>query len=231
MVRPMSSAAQHPNTEADTEAGQAVYSPWVLRVYDFWVLALSNRLAWRCSSPRILAHYDAHVGARHLDVGVGSGWFLDRARFPGSPELWLLDLNANSLRFTAERVARYQPKSVRADVLAPVDLPAGHFESIALNYLMHCLPGGFESKGAAFAHLAPALAPEGVLFGSTILNVGVDHNLFGRKLVSVYNDKGIFGNASDDLEGLRAALERSFEIVDIEVVGTVALFSARQPKS
>jgi hypothetical protein len=61
----------------DVEAGQRVYTPLTLRVYDLFVLGFSNRLVWRCPSSNLLERYESHVGARHLDVGVGTGWFLD----------------------------------------------------------------------------------------------------------------------------------------------------------
>ncbi len=67
---------------ADVERGQQIYTPLVLRVYDVFVLGLSNRFAWRCPSRTMLERYNRHVGRRHLDLGVGTGWFLDRCRWP-----------------------------------------------------------------------------------------------------------------------------------------------------
>lgn len=65
-------------------AGQAVYTKRVLHVYDLFVLGFSNRFVWRCPTPALLAHYDRHVTANHLDVGVGTGYFLDRCHFPSA---------------------------------------------------------------------------------------------------------------------------------------------------
>jgi len=67
----------------EVEAGQRVYTPLMLRVYDLFVLGFSNRFVWRCRSSKMLERYDSHVGARHLDVGVGTGWFLDHCRWTG----------------------------------------------------------------------------------------------------------------------------------------------------
>ena len=102
-----------------------VYTPFLLRVYDVWVLGVSNRLAWRCPSRRLVEWYNRHVGRRHLDIGVGTGYFLDRCRFPDGPpqRLTLVDRNPNSLTWAAERVERYQPETFEADVLQP--LPPG----------------------------------------------------------------------------------------------------------
>jgi hypothetical protein len=213
----------------EVEAGQRVYTPLTLRVYDLFVLGFSNRFVWRCRSSEMLARYDTHVGARHLDVGVGTGWFLDRCSWPvESPSITLLDLNEHSLSAASDRIRRYAPATVQANVLDPVDLGDSHFDSIGANFLFHCLPGELEWKAATVAsHLRPYLASGGVLFGSTILGRGVRHNLLGRRLMRLYNRKGIFSNVEDDRPGLEQGLATELTDVAIEVVGTVALFSGR----
>ncbi|MCK6519390.1 class I SAM-dependent methyltransferase [Myxococcota bacterium] len=215
-----------------THAGQAVYSASFLNIYDLWVHGVSNRVLWRCPTERLVAHYDQHVSANHLDVGVGTGLLLDRCSFPtSSPRVVLCDLNENSLAHCAQRIARYSPTTVRADVLQPLpgELAPGSFDSVGLNYLLHCLPGDIPGgKWAAFDSLKAALKPEGVLFGSTILGAGISPNLAAQGVLKLYNSRGIFGNDADDLATLRAELERRFTRVHIEVVGLVALFTARR---
>jgi len=53
----------------ETYAGQAIYNPVTLALYDIVVLGVSNRLIWRCPTPRILRLYNQHVTDNHLDVG------------------------------------------------------------------------------------------------------------------------------------------------------------------
>ena len=69
-------------TAEQVEAGQAVYTKPLLASYDLLVLGLSNRMIWRCPTKHLLALYDRSVTSNHLDVGVGTGFFLDRCRFP-----------------------------------------------------------------------------------------------------------------------------------------------------
>jgi hypothetical protein len=117
---------------------------------------------------------------------------------------------------------------VRANVLDPLPLGDARFESVAANYLLHCLPGQIDSKAATLAaNVRPYLEPGGVLFGSTILGRGVTHTRMGRRLMKIYNAKGIFSNAEDDERRLRQGLAATFADVQIEVVGAVALFAAR----
>ena len=88
-----------------TEAGQAVYSPMVLRTYDWIVLGLSNRFLWRCPTAELLGLYDRNVTERHLDIGVGTGYFLDKAKWPvAKPVITLLDLNLNCLTTASRRI-------------------------------------------------------------------------------------------------------------------------------
>jgi hypothetical protein len=63
--------------------GQAVYTARTLRAYDAVVVNLSNSLAWRCPARKILAQYNRHISDAHLDVGPGTGYYLDRCRVPG----------------------------------------------------------------------------------------------------------------------------------------------------
>ena len=86
-------------------------------------------------------------------------------------------------------------------------------------------------KATVLANLKPCLNSSGVLFGATVLGDAAGHNGFGSKLMAVYNKKGIFGNRSDTAAGLRQALEKHFATDSVEVVGKVALFSARTPSS
>ncbi len=213
-------------TPAQVEAGQAVYTRRALSSYDFTVLNVSNRFIWRCPTRHLEAHYARHVAADHLDVGVGSGFFLDRCRFPAAtPRVALMDLNANALAFTGERIARYAPEIYQRNVLEPIRIEAPPFDSVGMNYLLHCLPGTIASKGVVFDHLKALMSPGAVLFGSTLLQGGVPRTWPARRLMEIYNAKGIFSNREDHLDGLREALEARFINVSIEVVGCAALFA------
>jgi ubiquinone/menaquinone biosynthesis C-methylase UbiE len=208
-------------------AGQAVYNRLVLATYDMLVLGLSCRLAWRCPKAEMLAQYDRNVGQRHLEIGVCTGYFLERCQFPDPrPRITLLDLNPTVLRVGAARLSRYRPTSVRADALQPLPVPAGQLDSVGMNFLLHCLPGDWPAKGSVFAHAAMALQPGGRAFGSTILGRGVATNPLARTLMRTYNRKGIFNNREDDLAGLEQQLASHFAEYRVAVRSTVALFEA-----
>ena len=217
---------------AAVKAGQAVYTRPVLAIYDFLVLTVSNRWIWRCPTPRLEARYRAHLSANHLDVGVGTGYFLDRCPFPApNPRLALMDLNPTALAHAAARVARHGPETYRRNVLEPIPFDGPKFDSIAVNYLLHCLPGSIAEKAVALDHLRALLNPGGVLFGSTILSSGVPVTGSARRLMAFYNRKGVFSNLQDDHAGLERELRARFDQVAIETAGSVALFVAQGPSS
>lgn len=222
----------YPHTaRLDPRPGAAVYNKGVLSLYDPVVLGFSNTCLWRCPTRELLRVYDAHVSDRHLDVGVGSGYFLDRCRFPvAHPTLALLDFSEGSLRFTEHRVRRYAPVSYRADILQPLDpalIDLAPFRSIGLNYVLHCLPGSLHDKARVFGHLRGLLAPDGVLFGSTILGRPAPRGLLARRVMALYNRRGIFSNDHDTLEALEQGLAAHFDQHEVHVRGSVALFVAR----
>ena len=105
----------------DASSGAAVYTPATLALYDLLVLGFSNSFVWNCPSRLILDLYDQHVSPKHLDIGVGTRYFMDRCRFPASPKIALVDLNPNSLEKAARRLRRYAPSCHVGDALELFD--------------------------------------------------------------------------------------------------------------
>jgi hypothetical protein len=93
-------------------------------------------------------------------------------------------------------------------------------------YVLHCLPGDLAGKAVVFDHLAATLREGGVVFGATVLGRGVARAGPARRLMAAYNARGIFGNADDDPDTLRAVLAARYRRVEIEIIGCVALFAA-----
>lgn len=210
-------------------AGQREYSPVFLRIYDPLILGLFSPFVWRCPTTHLVGRYRQHVGRRHLDVGPGTGYFLERASLPDRSSVTLLDPNANVLGHASQRLQRLNVTTVEADVLKPLPVQ-GPFDSAALNGVLHCLPGPLSRKAAAIANVAAVLAPTGVLFGASILGNSGRHTWLARRMVRANNRRGTFDNGDDTEEGLRQILEASFERVDMETVGSMAVFAARNPR-
>jgi SAM-dependent methyltransferase len=209
--------------------GSLAFTRPPLLIYDLSVLWFSNTFVWKCPTTLILDFYNQHVASRHLEVGVGTGYFLDKCRFPVPvPDITLVDLSRDSLHLSASRINRYQPHTICANVLQPLPLDTP-FESIGMNYVLHCLPGTMRDKAAVFRHLQSLLSNDGVLFGTTILGKDVPQGVLARSFNNTYNRTGIFSNLEDGTAELRTMLQRHFRVVTLDVVGCVAFFSARNP--
>src|SRR6202140_5358392 len=137
-------------------------------------------------------------------------------------------LNPHSLAKSAKRLRRYNPSCYMGNALQRIDIGMSGFDSVSLNYLLHCLPGNLASKSIVFEHVKPLLRDGGVIFGSTILGEGVRHNLLAKQLMKIYNATGIFSNLSDRQSDLEAGLKAHFDEHTIHIAGCVALFSARR---
>jgi len=208
----------------------AIYTPSMLALYDVLVHGLSNRFAWRCPTQDLLGLYRDNLSANHLEAGVGTGFFLDRAGRAAFDRLVLLDINRHCLDRAGRRLARFRPALLEANLLAPIQGDIAPFASVGLTYVLHCLPGGMQEKLIAIDHLRPLMRPGAILFGATILGRGGTPNLAARTLLGLYNAKGVFNNRSDDFDALAQGLDRRFEQVDIELRGCVALFCVTEAR-
>ena len=97
--------------------------------------------------------------------------------------------------------------------------------------MLHCQPGPLPRKAAAVANAAAVLAPTGVLFGASILGPCGRHTWLSRSILKANNRRGTFDNLGDTQEGLAEILEASFERVELETVGSMAIFAATNPRT
>ena len=212
---------------AAVAAGHSFYSRRSLRIYDVLILGWFSRTAWRCPAGRIVRLYDRHVTGNHLDIGVGTGYFLDRCRFPTpEPRIVLLDINTDCLDAASNRLARYRPERIHASVLERFPDAVGAVDSVSLTHLLHCLPGAMADKAVVLDHVKTVLNPRGVVFGATLLQGGVRRNWYAGSVMKFNNRRGIFSNTADTADALTTALNDRFEDVQVQIIGCVATFAA-----
>lgn len=197
---------------------------------------------WGCATDEVtLPFFKSNIGPRHMDVGVGTGYYPVQVRKnekegkepPQWPEqLLLVDLNSNCTNMAAARVgAEGCTRTLVTDILRPIpEATKGEkYDSISLMNLLHCLPGSTEYKSRAFSNLKPFLKEDGTLFGGTILGKGVKHNILGKAIMWLFNYNGMFHNWGDGKEEFLRVLRQEFGNVEHVVVGRILLFTAKQP--
>lgn len=213
----------------DIDSGHRVYTPRLLRWYDLLVHGVSNRWFWSCPTSLLEAWFDEHATDNHLDIGVGTGYFPDHCSvFSPGARIGLLDANPNCLAVAAAKLKRYQVETYEANLAQPIEQPREPFASVSLMYVLHCLPGDIAFRQRVVAHAASVLVPDGKLFGATVLGQPCPSSWLGRQVMASYNRRGIFGNEHDTQASLRDVLETCLANVEIEQLGSVALFAGRK---
>lgn len=201
---------------------------------------------WRIAESNIHSLYSNNVGAKHAEIGVGTGLFLSKDALSTCKSVTLMDLNQNSLNVCEKRILSSYLTDNRApnvnkliaDITTEVSL-ASHkqkYDSVAANFLFHCLHGSsLNDKQPEFKNCAALHSSNGAFFGSTILGKEMtdDAEAAGEISLNVlknYNDWGIFGNMGDSFKDLESILNELFSDVEVKKVGFCGVWSARGPK-
>lgn len=227
----------HPPSTTATADTDITFKPglWsrkkMATLYDAAVIHGTYPLLWGCpwTQPARLYQRALSSGLTVLDIGPGSGFFLDRLA-PADLTLHLLDRYSGSLAAAATRLARYRPTLHSGDALDPLPVPESSMDLVILGMVLHCVRGkDIAAKEAVFDHINDALKKGGAgeFIGYTVLSHGVRHGLLGRLGLSLLNRKGVFANTGDSLTGLVKALDARFDIVEMMVRNSVLLWRVK----
>jgi hypothetical protein len=206
--------------------GVKAYSRLGLHLYDPLIVGVLARYVWDCPAEAFIEHYRRHVSNNHADIGVGTGYCLDRCGFKDpNPRIALIDLQPNCLEFTARRLARYRPQTHLHDALQPLH-GVRPFDSIALGGILHCLPGDMPQKARVFDALRPICNARAKIFGFTLVNNAIAERLSRRAAYRTLNLLRVVNCVDDDVDALRRALASRFAHSNVELIGCFAFFSA-----
>ena len=212
--------------EKRLELSYAPYTKkWALTFYDWLVTHYSNRFVWKCPAKNMVEQYHMHTGNTHLDIGVGSGYYLLKCGYLAK-KLHLMDLSSLALDVTEKRSKHKDCTKIKHNVFNEFPVQCAKYDSIAMNYLLHCMPGTLsKQKSSAISNAVKCLKDGGVLFGSMILNAEYINGFMGKIINNKYKQMGIFNNMEDTPEDLEKALKKYLTNVNIKRVGNVLLFS------
>ena len=207
--------------------GYKLYGNKNLKKYDSLVLGFTGKLISNSDAKKLISSlYRKNLSSNHLDIGPGSGYFLDNTPFPtDNPKLVLSDIHPDCLSYCAKRLTRYNPLFFQTNILSPFQVNTT-FDSISMNWVLHCIPGQLNQKlNVVCRNIVPILNRKGTFFGSTVIGKKGNFNFFGNVFNYVYNWMGVFSNLDDDVESLKKVLEKYFDNVNITIHGSLALFS------
>lgn len=172
-------------------------------------------------------NYVENISDNHLEIGAGSGFFLEHTLCTDFVRrLGLLDLNKRCLAKCAARLKLFDPQIRHHDILEPLESEDHKFSSVGMNYVLHCISGGFRCNQRIFGHVQSQLAKGGVLFGATLVRQPIHDGILSWLFMKLLNALGIFNNTDHTVGELRRALEASFREVEVSMVGNAAVFRA-----
>lgn len=209
-----------------THDGQKVYSKLVLKLYNFIVLFFNNSFLWKCKTSQLLQLYKDNVSSNHLDIGVGSGYYLKNVKDRLS-KVALMDLNPNCLEYVKNVLKDKEVSTYQLDILKDIaEEFYSKYDSISCNYLIHCLPDN-GNKEKVFENIAKMLSKDGVAFGSTIIN---DYSSrLAIKVANKFNAKGIFDNKNDTYESIEKYIKNNFVEYTTKQIGSVCVYVMSKP--
>ena len=220
------------STPATVHDGARFYSHWLLAIYDVLIMKLFTPYVWRCKPHHYVNLYDEHMSTNHADIGVGTGYVLDKCRYaPGNVRIGLFDLQPNSLKFTAKRLHRFSPESYLRNAMEPIHISSEKFDSVGLGGLLHCIPGDLLQKGQVFTSLTPIMKPDSRVFGYTILNRGIRKTWLSRGIYYLCQKLKVINGVDDCASDLDHELTRHFKQHNLKTIGCVAIFSAQHPRA
>jgi hypothetical protein len=266
-------------TTATTSDG--AYTLSTLEVYDAFVWEFNSPFLWRITKEDIVDLYRTNMRRNHCEVAVGTGLFLQemskihargglqQQQQQQQQRVMLLDSNPNTLRVCQERLANASLSSTWTidtevyDVLKDYNddgcggsQQKDKYDSVAANFLLHCLHGGEATIRTAVSNIGRNLVhpTDGVFFGSTILGKELQPPKSQQEQSAVtisgsgqreppappcqaaietnalYNEWGIFGNADDSYESIGRVLNECFDHVNLWKVGYCAVWTAQKPR-
>lgn len=219
--------------EEDVILGQAVYTPFFLNIYDIFVIRFSNKYFWRCHPYKTIELYNRNMSDNHLEIGVGTGYYLKAGNRKNNTHFGLLDLNKNSLNKTEKELSNLGIDTIEAychNALEKFPFTNAKYDSVAINYLLHCIPGSIKEKlDSIFNNIISSLEAgrKVTIFGSTIICDEDKHTKLSNAVMSFYQRKGIFHNQLDTYADLQSSLNSYSKDFSVELTGCVALFEVK----
>lgn len=207
--------------------GQLFFTTMSHTIYDTGLYRFVTPYIWKYQTQDILNNYKKNISKNHLEIGVGTGFLIKHSQPQNTVfRLTLMDLNKNCLKKSHDRLSIYNPTLIQQDILKPFQGHENAYDSIGMNYVLHCVDGDIKRKSIVFDHVYASLTHGGVFFGATLLHEGVERSLSSRLLMNILNRLCIFTNKNDRFNDFSEALKQRFSRVDISVQGSAVIWRA-----
>ena len=218
----------------------------IVTFYDSVIVNIISKYVWNCDPSVHVGRYQEFINCKkdsthdqsctnhvHLDIGPGSGYYLSESQKNTNTnfdlDLHLIDINEETLISTKKKFPSSHTTTHNV-FLKP--FPYGcTFDTIALNHVLHCVPGDQElMMDQMLGHLKSNMDDSTVFFGSTVAGLVPTerHSMSAIALITFLQELGIFHNQIDE-EGMRDVLAKHFKRVETTCCGSEIGFVGRDP--
>jgi hypothetical protein len=128
--------------------------------------------------------------SNHLEIGPGSGYFLNPSNHNKNiNKLKLMDINLPILKYSKNNLLKCYPnvKIIEHNIFED-KIELGDIESVGINYLLHCVPGNLEKK---IDKLVSNLPDNINIFGSSVINDTDKQNILSNLELKFLNKYGM----------------------------------------
>jgi phospholipid N-methyltransferase len=194
-----------------------------LKFYDFAVNDINCNYVWRCNKKYIIQNYKKNIGKNHLEIGPGTGYFLNN-NYPIN-NLYLMDINNETLNFTKENLQnKYNNISKINHNIFEDKFKLNNLDSVGLNYVLHCVPGKLEIKIDKLINNLSS-NQEIKYFGATVVNNKYLQTNLSRVELYYLNKYKIFNNKNDNFYNLISYFKINKIDYEYKIIGNVLIFS------
>ena len=197
-----------------------------IQKYDKFVNEINCEKVWKCSRKHIINNYNSNINYNHLEIGPGTGMFLKKENLNVNlNKLTLVDINNKILNHSRHNLDS-EHSNINSLVydLFSYEIPSNiEFNSVGINYVLHCVPGNLQTK---LDKLIGNLGNNKYnLFGASVICDPLHMNPIAEYELMFLNAVGIFYNNNDTYEELNEYLNNKNYNFSLKKQGYVAIFN------
>ena len=197
-----------------------------IKFYDYLVNDINCNYAWRCNKTNIFDLYRKNLKPNHLEIGPGSGYFLLPKHHNKKIEnLYLMDINYPILNHSHTQLKNHFPNvyPIKHNIFEN-SLKFFDFQSVGINYVLHCVPGSLENK---MEKLIENLPNNVSIFGSTVINDYDKQTNLSKLELMFLNKFGIFNNYDDYSNSFIKFVDSNKLNFNTQIIGNVLIFEIK----
>ena len=194
--------------------------------YDRIVNDFNCKNVWKCPTVNIFNNYRNNISYNNLEIGPGTGFFFNKKNSGiNLKNLTLVDVNKDILNFSKQNLEKEYSniEVLHHDLFSQKIQESIYFESVGVNYVLHCVSGNLQTKLDKLIHNLGNNKYK--LFGASVICDPLHMNTIAEYELIFLNALGIFNNNEDTYYELEEYLNSRNIKFSLRKQGYVAIFN------